>query len=299
MNIVPLKVFIYNCSVKLFLDCRNKFLMRYNPRKIIDKYWRKDFDYPIDWNSPRDINEKIQWLQVNTDTSAWSLLADKVKVRDYVANRGLANILVPLYGVYKRIKDIQFDSLPDRFVLKCNHDSGSVQVVYKLSDNYAPEEIRNKLSNCLKRDVLGIKGEIHYHKIRPRLIIAEQYLGAVTDYKVWCFGGEPYCILACADRTSSSVALMVYDLDWKARPDVMAEDGIHKVGSTDLPKPVSFGKMLEAASILAEGFPQVRVDFYDVNGTLYFGEMTFTSMCGRMRYFTPEFLKELGNKTRI
>ena len=295
MNDIPnkLKTLIMN----KIQETRYRFLLRFKPRIILDQKWKNAFGYPIDWEHPRDINEIIQYLLVYTDTSLWSKLADKFLVRNYVKKCGLEDLLIPLYGVWKSANDIDFDALPDKFVLKCNHDSGSTRVIDKQGDpNF--QEITAFYASRVKMD-FGYKGELHYRRIKPR-ILAEKYLDGdakhafPVDYKVWCFNGVPHHILACYGRTSQEVFINVYDLNWVCHPEYTVEDHHIKIGDGSLPKPTCLPYMLNAAAKLSHGFPEVRVDFYEIKGSLFFGEMTFTIMFGRMKYYTPEYLQEMG-----
>ena len=265
--------------------------------RVVQKEWKKRFGRTIDWDHPRDINEKIQWLMCFSDTSGWTRLSDKVKVRDYVTEKGLGDLLVPLLGTWKRSADIPWDTLPEKFVLKCNHDSGSTQIIDSRTDRQA---VSAALDEALRQKYGYRHGEMHYNGIDP-CILAEQYLdsgdAAPVDYKVWCFDGKPYCIWACYGRTADHVYVNVYDLDWNPRPEASVFTDHYRDGGSSLPKPETLPQMLEAAAKLSEGFPEVRVDFYEVRGKLYFGEMTFASLMGRMDFYTDDFLKELGDQT--
>lgn len=193
--------------LKRRIDARyNQFCVDHFPHRIIEKSWLRDFGYPIDWEHPRDINEKIQWLIAFSDTSEWSRLADKYLVRDYVASKGYANNLTKLYGVWKRAEDIDFDALPEKFVLKCNHDSGSYFIVDK-QKGFNKSEIVKKTDEFLKRKFGYQYCEPHYNRIKP-LVIAEEFLeddcnfsSSLIDYKVWCFNGNHIlflCVMVAA-----------------------------------------------------------------------------------------------------
>lgn len=269
-----------------------------HPQKI-QRIWKRTFGHRIDWDNPRDLNEKIQWLICFSDTSEWTRLSDKIRVRDYVASKGLKDLLVPLLGVWEKSADIPYDQLPEKFVLKCNHDSGSTHIIDKDTDRAAVNAALDK--------ALGIKlgyryGETFYNPIPPR-ILAEEYLDAGTtrpvDYKVWCLDGKPYCILTCHGRTSNYLYINVFSTDWEPRTDVCIYSDHFRDGGFQAPRPVHLNQMLEAASVLAEGFPEVRVDFYEVGGKLYVGEMTFASASGIMEYFTEEFLQEMGDHVTL
>lgn len=279
----------------------------YNTKAVLSRLWVKAFGYPINWDEPKDLNEKIQWLIVNSDTSEWSRLSDKVLVRDYVREKGLAEMLVPLLGTWDDAQKIEFDKMPEKFVLKCNHDSGSTIIVDK-SKGFDRKKIVSDLNNHLKTKFGYISCEPHYNKIKP-LILAEELLNfdakvdskSPIDYKFFCANGEPHTILVVYDRNSSmgTVKLESYDLQWNYHPEYSRFNAHYINGGGKIPRPKSLNDMISAARILSAGFPQVRVDFYDVDGKAYFGELTFTSDCGRMPYFTKEFLLWAGNKVDL
>lgn len=286
---------------KLYWALR-RFMLDHFHSKVVDRDWLRWKGYPIDWEHPRDINEKIQWLMCFSDTSLWSVCADKYRVRDFVKSRGLEEILVPLLGVWDKAEDIGFDSLPEKFVIKCNHDSGSYHIVDK-SKGFNPDALRKDLSEHLKVKYGYRHGEMYYNRIKP-CVLAERYLqgdtespdGSLVDYKVWCFDGKPYSVLVCYDRTADGTFVNLYDLDWKAHPEVSVFTEHYRDGNGKVPRPLCLERILSAAAVLSKGFPEVRADFYQVERKLYFGELTFSSLCGKMNYFTDDYLKELGRQ---
>ena len=287
-------------EIRRFLGRRwHEWELDHHYERVAKREWKKRFGTELDLDHPRDLNEKIQWLMCRSDTSAWTRLSDKVAVRDYVTEKGLGDLLVPMLGTWKRAADIPWDTLPEKFVLKCNHDSGSTHIVDAQTDRQA---VASALDEALKVRYGYRHGEMHYNGIAP-CILAETYLdGGDTvpvDYKVWCFDGKPYCVWACHGRTADSVYVNVYDLDWNPRPEASVYTGHYRDGGSSLPRPETLPQMLEAAAKLSEGFPEVRVDFYEVRGKLYFGEMTFASLMGRMDFYTDDFLQELGDQVKL
>lgn len=275
-----------------------KFLVDHYPKMIIDHEWPARYGHKIDWNNPRDINEKIQWLICYSDTSEWTRLADKYRVREFVRERGLEHILTHLYGVWDDATKIDFDALPEKFVLKCNHDSASTIIVDK-TKAFDKGQIVSFYQKRLKQKFGYFNCEPHYNKIHP-LLIAEEFLNednssfnSITDYKFWCFDGKVYYVSALFDRTKEMVSETVYDLDWNAHPEFLKSYGHYKSEDGKLPRPQRLNEMVEVASTLSKGFPCVRVDLYEINGKVYFGEMTFTPTGGRMGY-EQFFLEELG-----
>lgn len=286
-------------------DWLYRYRVDHFPRILIDKIWMREFGYTIDWNHPRDLNEKIQWLICYGNTSLWPLLADKYRVRNYISNKGYAHILSKLYGVWDDASDIDFDSLPEKFVLKCNHDSGSCHIIDKKT-GFDKEKIISELNDSLKKKFGYYHCEPHYNKISPR-IIAEEYLeqddkslsSSLIDYKVWCFNGKPYCIFTCRNREMNHLQVQTYDLDWKAHPEFSCFSDHFRDGGDAIPRPACLDQLLSICEDLSRGFPEVRADFYIINGKPIFGEFTFTSNFGRMSYFTRDFLIEMGNQVML
>ena len=280
---------------------KHKFLVDHYPKNVIDTIWKKQFGYTVDWKEPRDLNEKIEWLICYGDSRRWTELTDKIKVRDYVTSKGYPHLLNDLLGVWKDVDDIDFDKLPDRFVLKCNHDSGSCHIMDKkkgFDESLVKRQFRER--QHLKFGYLYC--EPHYNKIKP-FIIAEEYLeddkelsSSLIDYKVWCFYGKPFCVWTVHNRTETGMYTNVYDLNWVCHPELSSFSANYKNGRGTIPRPALLKEMLSVAGDLSAGFPQVRVDFYIVKEKLYFGEMTFTSACGRMDYFSKEYLIEMGKQ---
>lgn len=275
------------------------------PKNELEKRWLQFTGMPIDWNNPQTLNEKIQWLICYSDTAEWTRLADKILVREYVKEKGLGNILIPLVGTWKDARDIDFEALPDKCVLKCNHDSGSVVIIDK-SKGYNKEAVITKLNRRLKIKYGYLLCEPHYNKIKP-CILCEKFLDLDTtgvstspiDYKVFCYNGKPDVVWVAYNRNSEYVEHESYDLQWNHKPEWEAAHYYYRQGRGIIPCPKCLPQMLESARILSAGFPQVRIDFYDIDGTLYFGEMTFTSDSGRMPYFSEVYQKRAGALIKI
>ena len=275
---------------------------RRHPEWVVRVRYLLRFHKRINLDHPTDLNEKIQYLSLRTDTSEWSRLADKYAVRDYVTECGLGDTLVPLYGVWDSADDIDFDALPARFVLKCTHGSGDSIIVHDKSQLDIPAT-RALLSQTLSETYGLSEGNLHYSRIQPR-VIAEALIdndaatavrsSSLIDYKIWCFDGKAHYIWACSNRTKQSVRVMVYDTSWNAHPEYSVFTSHYQRDELQ-PCPSHLDEMLAAAETLAKGFPVVRVDLYDVAGTIYFGEMTFTSLGALMNFYTPAFLAKAGS----
>lgn len=259
--------------------------------------YKQELHKKLNIKNPKDINEKIQWLQFYTNTSHWSILADKYLVREYVELRIGKEFLVPLIGMWDDVQDIDFDSLPNKFVIKPNNGSyDSLVITDKTSIDI--DNIKYRLSYSMNHKFGYDNAEPHYLRIKP-CIIAEKLLETtdshgLIDYKIWCFDGEPFGIFACFDRDpiTHHANFMFYDLKWKRHPELMSENFRNDCSCG---KPNNLMSMLEIASKLSQGIPQCRVDLYNVNGKIYFGEMTLTSNYGMMQYFTQDCLNLMGD----
>jgi hypothetical protein len=277
-------------------------LGRLYPKMLAEILYRKKFNKDINWNNPVNLNEKINWLAFNTDTSQWTSHTDKYLVREYVKRIGHAGILTKLLGVWDSPDSIDFEILPEKFVLKCNHDAGTV-IVVENKNKINKNEIRNKLKVLLKLP-FGIKtAEPHYLKIK-RKIIAEEYIinndpisDSLIDYKFWCFNGKAsYCHVVYDKKVYENKKTDIYSLpDWKQQDNKLKNKTFYK----SLPKPQNLNEMIEVAESLSNSFMQCRVDLYYCNNQIYFGELTFTAACGRITNYTNDFLIELGEKINI
>lgn len=282
-----------------------KFCIDHYPKIVIDSIWKKTFGYPIDWKHPKDLNEKIQWLICYGDTSKWPMLADKYLVRNYIQERGYGHLLPKLYGHWNDVAEIDFSKLPQKFIIKCNHDSSSWHKIDQ-SLEYDKNAILADLSYHLRRKWGYINCEPHYNKIKP-CVIAEELLESysdsfstsLVDYKVWCFDGKPYSVWVCYNRDYKGTDVNLYDLDWNVHPEYSVFTDHYRDGKGVVPKPKLLDEMLQAAADLSKGLPQARMDFYIVDNKLYFGEITLTSQYGRMDFFTKDYLLELGDQCKL
>lgn len=254
-----------------------------------------------DIDHPRTINEKVLYLLFNTDTSEWTRLADKLEVRKFVESRGLAHTLPRIYAVGSSSADIDWDSLPDQFVVKTNHGCGTVHLVRdKASEDL--NALRRTVDRWLATPFGYATAEPHYTRIPPRVYVEEllpcEPGTQPNDYKFWCFDGKVYGCLLCTCRDSDTHTAKYNWVDlpsWTYRPEVMPP---YSRNSHRIPRPDCLNEMMEVAGRLSEGFPEVRVDLYCIGDKVYFGELTFTSNGGRDGY-TPDHLITLGNQVKI
>lgn len=284
------------------IRCINKLFPEYLARKRFKMYFSRE----LNLDNPKDLNEKITWLSLYSDTSVWTKLADKYAVRQYVEECGLANILVEFYGKWEDANDIQWDSLPNSFVIKTNNGSGTVMIVKDKSSLNVPKVVKT-INKWLKTPVGLETTEFHYTRMSPCIIIEElldsnkqdTVSSSLIDYKFWCTNGQVNYIWCTRNRNKISVEAEVYDRNWTVHPEKSVYTSHILKMAEKIPRPHCLDEMITIAEKLAEGFPVVRVDLYLVGGKIYFGEMTFTSLGGTMNYFTGDFLYELGDSVDI
>lgn len=257
--------------------------------------------------NPKDLNEKILWLKLYSDTSIWTLLADKYEVRKYIKSLGLEEYLVKLYGHWYNVDDINFNSLPEDVIFKANNGDGKgTNLIVRNVHSSNLEHLKKIFKGWLNDKHVGDLGaEPQYRGMRP-CIIAEEVLPirsgetSLIDYKIWCINGNPLYIRAYSNRNKDGggAQVMTYDTSWKACPQYNNETDNYKKASL-LPKPKNLNRMLEIAAMLSRDFPILRVDLYNIDGKIYFGELTFTSNGGMMNSVTKEFLQDLGEMADI
>lgn len=263
-----------------------------NPTLLMKIRYFARFHKRLDLNNPRTLNEKILYLSLKTDTTSWTRLADKYAVRGYVKECGLGEILTELYAYWTCETEIDFNILPKSFVIKSVQGCGDV-IIVKEKSQLDKEEATMAIHRMLHERYGAREGARHYLRIKPGVIV-EGLLPikngeSPTDYKIWCFNGKVAGIMTCSSRTKNSVCLGFYDINWGYHPENMIFSEEHPEEPTPLPKPNNLDKMISVAEKLSAGFPCVRVDLYNFEGRIFFGEMTFTSFGGIMDYYSEEF----------
>lgn len=252
----------------------------------------------LDLNNPSTFNEKLQWLKLHDHNPLYIKLVDKYEVRKYVRNKIGEKYLIPILGVWDSFDEINFKQLPDQFVLKCTHDSGSV-IICKDKSTLDIKAVKKKIDYSIKRNYYYVGREWPYKFVKPR-IIAEEYLEEVPgedlkDYKLFCFHGKPKIIEVDIDRYKDHKRNL-YSTKWRYIP-VQLKYPTHPEIVID--KPENLERMLTLASELAGKFPHVRVDFYSVHSTIFFGEMTFYHGSGFNKITPLEFSYKMGSWIHI
>lgn len=289
---------IYSCWLKVLV-----LLLGIDFAKQFDAYLR--FRRKLNLKNPQTLADKVTYLFLHKNTPLMSTCTDKWAVREYIASKGLSDILIPtLGGPWTSVKDINFDSLPNEFILKATHGCKMNYFVQDKSKLDIPS-CKRTLQKWIDTTYGTYSMEPHYKHI-PHRIYAEQLLdisGGLADYKIHCLNGEPSFILVCSERNAQGsrmqVTLDLFDTNWHAQNHYLQQSGLEVVGMEKIAKPQYFNNMLKIARTLSHNFSFVRVDLYEVKGKIYFGELTFSPACGVLPYFTDEFIYEMGKKLQI
>ena len=280
----------YACS--LLLNRIGRFV---SDEQFVKWSYYLKFKKRLNLNNPKTYNEKLQWLKLNDRREEYTKMVDKYEAKEYVASIIGDDYIIPTYRVYDSFDDIDFDLLPDQFVLKCTHDSGGISICTdKRIFDY--KKAKKLLTRNLKRNPFWYNREYPYKNIKPR-IIAEKYMvdesgWQLKDYKVFCFNGEPQFVEVDYDRYVGH-KLNVYDLNWNYLDFYMTSPND---SSVKIPKPKCLEKMIQLARVLSHGLINVRVDFYSIGDKLYFGELTLTPGSGCIEFYPEEYDSLLGSK---
>ncbi len=260
--------------------------------------WRVKMGCRLDLEHPRTFNEKLQWLKLYNRQPEYSRMVDKVGAKEYAAEVIGREYIIPTLGVWERPEEIDFDRLPDRFVLKTSHGGGTKGVVIcRDKSRFDRRRAVRSLARAMKRDIYRLYREWPYKNVH-RCILAEQMLtvdagvrddlnaGGLADFKFFCFDGKADCVMVCLDRDTRNTRFYFFDRDWKLlRYNIR---GIEAPEDFTLPRPAKISEMFDLAEKLSRGLPFARVDLYNVNGRIYFGEITLYPASGLDRNLLPE-----------
>ena len=274
-----------------------KIFNRIIPDEIFLKYkYKKYFGKKIDLKNPKTFNEKLQWLKLYDRKDAYTKMVDKYEVKNYVSGIIGEEYIIPTLGVYNNWNDIDFKQMPKQFVLKCTHDSGS-SIVCTDKLNFDYEECKKKINKALKNNFFYEFREWPYKNVKPRILI-EKYMEdndsseMLSDYKLFCFNGIVKTILVCSNRKGEFKNTDFYDSDWNLMPFTRER---HENNPKGIKKPEKLEEMIQIAEKLSKDIPFVRVDLYEINGKVYFGELTFFPSSGFEGFKPEEYDTILGN----
>lgn len=277
-----------------------KYSLRFLPDEFYVKlYYGIHLKRKLNSNHPQTLNEKLNWLKFNDRNPFYSIVVDKYANRNYIKSLIGEEYLVPLLGVWDRFDDINFDKLPEKFVLKCNHDSGGL-VICRDKKHLDIPSAKKKIENSLKCKFYYVGREWQYKNIKSK-IICEKLLGDEkgypTDYKFMCFNGEVDNVMVCYGRETGTPKYYFLDINWNLKR--YNGWGTKAPQSFTIPKPENFEKMIRIAEILSNPYYFARIDLYNINGKIYFSEITLTPNSGFDANITKEADQLLGSKLHL
>lgn len=291
-----IKRYLYDSEFRIRINTNMGIYNSMDDKNHIEKLFRASMDYNLDLHNPKTFNEKLQWLKLYNRRPEYTKMVDKYKVREYISEKIGEEYLIPLLDVWDDSDDIDFDTLPNQFVLKCNHNSGLGMCICKDKNSLDISKVRSDLRKGLKQDYYLTGREWPYKNV-PRKIIAEKYITDETgtnlrDYKFYCFDGKAKVVGIYQDRnTDKETTGDFFDMDFNWL-DFTFNMPNAKVKPS---KPNHFEKMKEIAESLSEGIPHVRVDLYLSNDKIYFGELTFFDGSGFDKIEPFEWDVKLGS----
>ena len=276
------------------------FANRLPDKTFIKLFYRYQTGKKLNLNNPKTFNEKLQWLKLHDRKPIYTTMVDKYEAKKYVANIIGEEYIIPTFGVYNNFDEIDFNKLPNQFVIKCTHECGGL-VIVKEKSKLNIEEARKKINSSLKKNYYYYGREWPYKNVKPRIIV-EKYMSnkdeaSMRDYKFFCFDGKPELMYLSEGLENHETARMsFYDMNFKVT-DCKRKD--YKQLEYIPNKPKTFEDMKKLASILSKGFPHLRVDFYEINNHIYFGELTFYTCSGIIPFEDEKWNEELGKKIKI
>ncbi|MDU4378984.1 MAG: ATP-grasp fold amidoligase family protein [Anaerococcus vaginalis] len=292
--------YISNQEYRLRVNSKLGLYNNMDDKKFIEKMFKATMDYPLNLENPKSFNEKLQWLKLYDRNPLYTKLVDKYKVREYISEKIGEGYLIPLLGVWDDPEDIDFDSLPNKFVLKCNHNSGLGMCICTDKSKIDIKKVKNELKSGLAQNYY-LNGREWPYKNVSRKIICEKYMTDETgknlrDYKFYCFDGKPKIVGIYQDRNSDKETTGdFFDMNFEwvdlrfGMPNALNKPQ----------KPQKFQEMIKIAEILSEGMPEVRVDLYISNNKIYFGELTFFDGGGFDKIEPLEWDYKLGSWIKL
>lgn len=273
-------------------------LARLMPDKAyLSLLYKNVFGETLDLNDPKTFNAKLQWLKLYDRKPEYTIMVDKHAAKNYVAEKIGAEYIIPTLGVWERFDEIDFDALPDQFVLKCTHGSGDV-ILCRNKQSLDKAAAKKKLEKALRTDFYKIAREWPYKNV-PRKIIAEKYMSNgdntdIADYKFFCFGGKPMYMFVATDR-STDCRFDFFDMDFH-HLDI---ENIHIQADKPIERPKNLELMQALAAKLSADLSQARIDFYEVNEKVYFGEITLFHAGGFSSFHPKEWDRKLGDLIKL
>lgn len=278
----------------MYKKLRSEWGKKLSDEEYLSLVYKLRFGKKLNLESPKTFSEKLQWLKLYDRKPIYTTMVDKYEAKKYVADIIGEEYIIPTLGVWDKFEDIDFDTLPEQFVLKTTHDSGGV-VICRDKKTFDIEKAKEKIESSLKREFYYLWREWPYKDVKPR-IIAEKYMVdesgvELKDYKVFCFGGEPKFVNVDFDRFSDHKR-NIYSTDWEL---LEISNYYPRDPKRKIEKPEKLEEMMHLARMLSAGIPHIRVDFYSINDRIYFGELTFFHASGYKEFYPKKWNYIIGS----
>lgn len=296
------KKFVFDSDLRFLWLSGKGFFDNWEDKKYLERKYKAILGKNLNLDNPKTMNEKLQWLKLYDRKPEYTQLVDKYLVRNYIAEKLGEKYLIPLLGVWNNSDEIDFSLLPSKFVLKCNHNSGLGMCICKDKSTLNIKKVRDDLTQGLEQNYYLTGREWPYKNVE-RKIIAEKYMtdsekvDCFTDYKFYCFDGYVDCVLVCIERMTGNPKFYFFDKEWNLKRYNIRGKKAPK--DFTLPKPREMKKMFDIASFLSKGLPFARIDLYNSNGKIYFGEITLYPDSGFDANRLPEIDEYFGSLIKL
>lgn len=286
--------FLHNPKL-LILRLAEKGKIKMPDDEFLKLKFQINMNQQLDLNNPTSFNEKLQWLKINDRKEVYTNMVDKYYAKEYISNVIGEKYVIPTIGVFDKFDDIDFESLPNQFVIKLTHDSGGI-VICKDKKEFDYKKAKKIINKYLKRKYFYLHREWPYKNVNPKIIV-EKFLDCgeenLQDYKIHCFNGKAKLILVCKDRFSKNgMTEDFFDNSWH-HLDIKRPN--HMNSLTEIKKPICLSEMIELAEKISKDIPFLRVDFYEIDSKVYFGEITFYPSAGFGKFIPNEWDYKLGS----
>ena len=287
-------------KILIWLD--NKNIIKLDDTTYLKLEYKIVMEEKLNLENPKTLNEKLQWLKLNNKQKIYTEMVDKYEVKKYIKKIIGEEYVIPTIDVFKKFEDIDFNKLPNQFVLKCTHDSGST-VVCKNKENFNINKAKKKINKALKTKFYKFGREYPYKDVEPR-IICEKYMEnkdgtPINDYKFYCFNGKAYYVMICTERETGNPKFYYFDRQGVLQKDMSLDGKELKIEKEILDKSIDLNKMFEIAEKLSKNIKFVRTDLYSINDKIYFGEFTFFPSSGFDNTRTKECDEQLTKYLEI
>ena len=284
---------------KIILKLDNLKIIKLNDKKYLEIMFKLRMGKKLDLNNPKSYSEKLQWLKLHDRKPIYTSMVDKYEAKKYVENIIGKEYIIPTIGIYDNWEEIDFDKLPNQFVIKCTHDSGGI-VICEDKTKLDFIQARKKIEKSLKRNYYRQNREWPYKDVKPRIIIEELIIDKkykeLRDYKFFCFSGKCKLMFIATDRQArSETCFDFFDEKFNHLPFTNGHPNAKKLPD----KPQNFDLMIKLAEKISKDQPQLRIDFYEVDGKVYFGEITFFHWSGMMPFVPEEWDYKFGDLINI